>query len=352
MTTDPSTSSTDSFRIGERMVGGDAPCFVVAEAGVNHNGDVGRAHDLIDIAAECRADAVKFQTFEPEALASPTAPSAPYQRERGAANQVEMLRELTLPRSAWRELAEHARERGLNFLSTAFDDESLQLILEVGVLALKSPSGEITNLGFLQRLADTNLPLVISTGGGTLPEVRAAVEATSSAPAICLLHCVTSYPAPVEQSNLRAIQTLQSTFNVPVGWSDHTSGYLSAVAAVALGASVLEKHFTLDRTLPGPDHHASADPEMLREYVEAIRATETALGDGEKKPTAAEQENLELVRRSFHARRDLAVGKELKPDDVALVRPATGLSPTQSVVGRTVARSVSAGDPITAEDIQ
>lgn len=338
--------------IGERRIGAGHPCFVIAEAGVNHNGDVALAHRLVDVAAEAGADAVKFQTFRPRDLVSGDATVAPYQRRSGAASQLRMLQALTLPEAVWPELARHAAERGLIFLSTAFDRASLDLLLAAGVGALKVPSGELDNLSFVAELAARSLPLIVSTGLATLDEVAAAVGAAAAAPGLALLHCVTAYPAPVEASNLRAMVTMGERFRVPVGWSDHTEGSVTAVAAVALGASVLEKHFTTDRGLPGPDHAASADPAGLAAYVAAVRAAGASLGDGVKRPSAAEMENLRAARRSFHATRDLEPGDVLAEGDVALLRPAVGLPPSAAVVGREVARKIAAGQPLAEEDLR
>lgn len=327
------------------------PCFMIAEAGVNHNGELDRAHQLVDAAADAGADAIKFQTFRVAALVASDAAAAPYQRLRGASSQQQMLEALVLPESAWRELADHAAGRGLLFLSTAFDEESLDELLAVGVPALKVASGELDNRDLIATLATKGLPLIISTGLGTLEEVAAAVEAAASAPGLALLHCVTAYPAPVAASNLRAIVTLGERFRVPVGWSDHTEGALTAVVAVALGASILEKHLTTDRDLPGPDHAASADPASFRDYVSSVRAAEASLGDGVKRPAEAELENRTFARRSYHATRDLTVGHRIADTDVTLLRPATGLPPSARVVGRTVARPVAAGQPVTEDDL-
>lgn len=336
----------------DRLVGPGHPCFVIAEAGVNHDGEVGLAHELVDVAARCGADAVKFQTFRPESLVAAGAAAAPYQRDRGASTQREMLARLALPRTAWAELASHAADRGLVFLSTPFDVESLETLLEIGVQALKVPSGELDNLELIARTASCGLPVILSTGMGTLDEVAAALEAASVAPGVALLHCVTAYPAPVESSNLRAIPAMAERFRVPLGWSDHTEGYVTAVAAVALGASILEKHFTMDRSRPGPDHAASADPDQLASYVAAVRSAEASLGDGIKRPAASELENVEFARRSYHATRDLHPGEVLGKDDVRLLRPATGLPPGTAVVGRVVAREVPAGQALRPEDLR
>lgn len=340
------------FTVRGRSIGGQTPCFVIAEGGVNHNGDIRLAHQLIDIAADCGADAVKFQIFDPAALVSPSASAAPYQRERGAVTQRSMLESLVLRKSAWQELAGHAVDRGLIFTSTAFDPSSLDLLLDLDVGVLKIPSGELDNTPYIEMTASKGLPVIISTGLGTMDEVDAAFAAARAAPSIGLLHCVTAYPAPLESSNLRAIVSLARRFDVPVGWSDHTQGYVTAVAALALGASILEKHITTDRSLPGPDHAASSDPTDFKAYVAAVRAGEAALGDGNKKPTPTELENRQFARRSFHAVRSLHPGEIIREEDVRLLRPATGLAPSADVVGRTVRCDIVAGNPILAEHLR
>ena len=340
-----------TFQVGDQTIGAGGACFVIAEAGVNHNGDVGRAHALVDLAADCGADAVKFQTFDPAALVSVAAAAAPYQRERGGDSQRAMLEALVLPATAWRELADHAAERGLVFTSTAFDAGSLDLLVDLGVRVLKVPSGELDNLGYIRDTASKGLPVILSTGLGTMDEVAAAYEAARAAPGVAILHCVTAYPAPIASSNLRAIRSMADRFGVPVGWSDHTQDFVSAVAAVALGASVLEKHVTTDHDLPGPDHAASSDPDEFAAYVEAVRAVEAGLGDGVKRPTEAEEANRAFARRSHHATRTLRPGETVAAGDVRLLRPATGLPPSADVVGRTVRQPVEAGQPIRAEDL-
>ncbi len=341
------------MHLGGRLIRETSPCFLIAEAGVNHNGSPELAHRLVGAAEACGADAVKFQTFDPNRLVSSAAEAAPYQQERaGRGGQLDMLRRLTLPKTVWPELVSHAKERDLVFLSTAFDLGSLELLLDLGVAALKVPSGELDNLPFIHQHAECGLPLIISTGLGTLEEVAAAVEAAAAAPAIALLHCVTAYPAPEHACNLRAIRTLRETFNVPVGWSDHTKGSLTAIAAVALGASILEKHITTDHDLPGPDHAASADPAEFTEYVATVRTAESALGDGRKGPTTEEEANRRFVRRSYHAARDLRPGETIGTTDVALLRPADGLPPSAAVLGRVVARPVAAGQPVAEADLR
>lgn len=335
---------------------GAGRCYVIAEAGVNHNGDLALARTLIDIAIEAGADAVKFQTFDPEAVVSEVAPKAEYQiRNTGTAeSQRDMLQRLTLPPSAFAELSARARDRGITFLSTPFDPASAALLIELGVPALKVPSGELTNLPFLRRLAAARRPLLISTGMATLDEVRQAVVTVRDCGArdVALLHCVSSYPAEPASCNLRAMQTMREAFDVPVGWSDHTLGTDVALAAAALGAAVVEKHFTSDRRLEGPDHAASLEPPELRALVDGIRAVESALGSGVKAPTEAELATARLVRRSLHFARDLAAGRTLDDADVIALRPAGGMPPAavDRVIGRVLRRDVSGGEMI-REDV-
>jgi N,N'-diacetyllegionaminate synthase len=326
--------------------------YIIAEAGVNHDGSVDDAHALVDLAAATGADAVKFQTFDPGALVSADARTAAYQAaSTGVATQRELLERYVLPASAWSELRAHAVELGIDFLSTAFDLASLDLVCGVGVPALKFGSGELTNKPLLSEAAGRGLPVIASTGMATEDEVGDAVTWLAAAPGLALLHCVSSYPAPVEQSNLRAITTLRRRFDRPVGWSDHTVGPVSAIAAVALGAAALEKHITLDRNRPGPDHAASADEPAMREYVAAVRAAQAALGDGRKRPVPAEIDNAAVVRRSWHAARDLPGGTRLAAADLVLLRPAVGLRPDVDLAGRLLARDVVAGAPIVREDV-
>jgi N-acetylneuraminate synthase/N,N'-diacetyllegionaminate synthase len=248
-------------------------------------------------------------------------------------------------------LHDHARDSGITFLSTPFDLHSANMLVELGLPALKVSSGELTNLPFLRALADMGVTLLVSTGMGTADEVAAAVDACAGAPGLILFHCVSSYPAPIDQCNLRAIPAMQQAHGVPVGWSDHTPGMSTALGAVALGASILEKHFTLDRTLPGPDHQASLEPAELDGYVAATKELARGLGDGVKVRMPAEEENAVLVRRSWHAAVDLAPGDVLSTEMLSLLRPEGGISPSVDVVGARVARPVPAGAPVTADDL-
>jgi N-acetylneuraminate synthase/N,N'-diacetyllegionaminate synthase len=350
----------DAVTIGARRIG-DGPCFVIAEAGVNHDGDAGRAHLLVDAAADAGADAVKFQVFDPAAVAGADAPLADYQRSGAptaggsADGQLAMLERLALPARAWPGLREHAEERGLVFLATPFDPASADLLVDLGVTAIKVASGELTNLPFLARLASAGLPLLVSTGMAEMHEIAAAIATIRARGApVCLFHCVSAYPAPAEEANLRAIPTLRSAFRVPVGWSDHTPGDEAPLAAVALGASLVEKHLTIDRSLPGPDHRASLEPSELTAMVDSIRTVESMLGSGQKQPTPSEMPIAAVARRSMHWAVDMAAGAPVGAEDIVMLRPGTGLAPGRlgEVVGRTTARATRAGTIVEAADVE
>ncbi|MCI0344169.1 MAG: N-acetylneuraminate synthase family protein [Chloroflexi bacterium] len=350
------TRPTRTFEVGDRTIGGGA-CFVIAEAGVNHNGDPALAHRLLDAAADARADAVKFQTFEPAALAAEDAPLAEYQRAGadGAGGQREMLEALALPADAWAGLSAHARERGIGFLSSPFDEASAELLARLDVPAFKVPSGELTNLRLLERLAGFGRPLLVSTGMADMREVAEAVDAIAAVgdPPIGLFHCVSSYPAEPRDANLRAMATLRAAFGVPTGWSDHTPGIELPTAAAALGAALVEKHITLDRGLPGPDHAASLEPDEFGALVAAVRTIEVALGSGDKVPTPAELETAAVARKSLVWGHDLEAGAVVAEADVVALRPGTGLSPARrgDVVGHATARRVRAGTLVTSADV-
>lgn len=346
------------LRLGSRTIGPGHPCFLIAEAGVNHNGDVELAHRLVDVAADAGADAVKFQTFDPDLLVSPQAPKADYQIATTGAteSQLDMLRRLVLPHDALAALAAHAAERGLLFLSTPFDEGSADFLEGLGMPAFKVPSGEVTNHAFVAHLAAKGKPVLMSTGMANLSEVAQAVHLVREHgdPPLGLFHCVTSYPAPPADCNLRAIGTMAAAFRVPVGWSDHTEGLRVSLAAVAAGATLLEKHFTLDRGLPGPDHRASLEPEELTELVRAVREVESALGDGTKRPMPSELVNTPVARRSLHAARPLPVGHVLAAGDLAALRPGTGLSPAlrDRVVGRRLRVALEGGEMLSEAHLE
>ena len=342
------------FRLGDRAIGPGA-VFVIAEAGVNHDGDVELAHRLVDAAADAGADAVKFQTFAPAALAGASAPTAAYQRERGGGeDQLGMLERLALPEASWPALKEHAQQRGIVFLSTPFDDASAVLLDRLEVPGFKVGSGELTDLPFLARLARFGRPMIVSTGMGTMVEVGAAVDAIrgQGLAQLALLHCVSVYPAAPEDANLAAIATLREAFGLQAGWSDHTPGTELPIAAAALGATIVEKHLTLDRARSGPDHAMSLEPTEMAAMIAAVRVTQAAIGDGAKVPTAAELEIAEVARRSLHWTVDLPAGAEVAADHLVARRPGTGIPPAHAsaLIGRRTRRAVLAGALVAADD--
>lgn len=351
-------SSVSAVRIGQKLVGPGRPCYVVAEAGVNHNGQVDLARRLIDAAAAAGADAVKFQSFHADHVASALAPKAAYQVERTTAgqSQLEMLRHLELAVDDQRRLYDHARARGITFLSTPFDRRSVDLLSTLGVPAFKVSSGDLTNRPFLAHVARQGAPVILSTGMAHLGEVDDALRVVREAGCddVILLHCVTSYPADPGEANLRAIQTLAAAFGLPVGYSDHTLGMEVAIASVAVGACLLEKHLTLDRDLPGPDHHASLTPEEFGRLVANVRLVSRALGDGRKRPAPSELPNRDVVRRSLAAAAPLAAGTVVSAEMLTTLRPATGISPMlhDLVVGRRLRRTLARGELLQWSDLE
>jgi len=345
------------IKIGQRFIGDREPCFIIAEAGVNHNGDVRLAKKLIDAAQKAGADAVKFQTFKAETVVSATAEKAGYQKETTGADesQLDMLKRLELTESQFTELARYARQKGIMFLSTGSDPGSVDFLDELNMPAFKVASGEITNLPLLTHIARKRKPVILGTGMSTLEEIECALQAMrkEGAKDIILLHCVSAYPAKIEDTNLRAMETLRKAFHVPVGLSDHTTGITVPIAAAALGACVIEKHFTLDKTLPGPDHRASLDPGELAEMVRSIRLVEKALGNGVKKPTPTEEENKKVMRRSLTARVAIPRGTVITADMIDIKRPGTGISPAEleKVIGRKASKSISQEEVLTWDKV-
>ncbi len=308
--------------------------LVIAEAGVNHNGSLALAKELIDAAAAAGADYVKFQTFVAKSMITGSAPKARYQEERAGGapeSQLEMVQRLEIRYADHAELLEHAQAHGIGFASTAFDGASVDFLHTLGVDFFKVPSGEVTNLPLLRKIGATGLPILLSTGMCTMPEVAEALSilrASSSSDApIRVLHCNTQYPTPMEDVNLLAMGAMAEALGVPVGYSDHTLGIEVPIAAVALGATVIEKHFTLDRTMPGPDHAASLEPGELTAMVRGIRNIERALGRAEKFPSPSEEANRAVVRRSLVASRAISQGDVFTEDNLTTKRPGTGVSP-------------------------
>lgn len=351
--------------------------YIIAEAGVNHNGQRDLAFALVDAAAEAGADAVKFQTFDAQKLASKSAPKAAYQKQStdAAESQLAMLKKLELPREWHQELQVYSQKKDIEFLSTAFDTDSLAFLVELGMPLFKIPSGELTNGPLLWQFARTRKPLILSTGMATLSEVEqglAIVAHALNAEAepidmdevwrgwsksecrnslrghVTLLHCTSQYPTPLNEVNLRGMDTLASAFGLAVGYSDHTQGILIPVAAVARGATVIEKHFTLDRTLPGPDHQASLEPDELKQMVGDIRALQAALGDGCKAPQPSEWDTRQAARQQVVAARDIPAGAVLTRQDLTTARSGAGLPPTAlwGLVGQPASRCFAAGEII------
>ena len=344
-----------TIQVGDKHIGAGARCFIIAEAGVNHNGDLDMAKRLIDVAVAAGADAVKFQSFKAEVLVTASAPKANYQTQTtpAAESQLEMLRKLELSSEDHEALSAYCSSKGILFLSTPFDEASADLLDALSVPVFKISSGDLTNTPLLTHVARKQKPVILSTGMANLAEVREAIETLNAAGCdkIVLLHCVSDYPADPADVNLRAIQTLRETFDVPVGFSDHTQGLEVALAAAALGASVIEKHFTLDRTLPGPDHRASLEPDELKKFISGIRTVESSLGNGEKVPTAREIETAKVARRSIVAAQTIPAGKIVERNMIAVKRPGTGLPPSQldSVIGRKTRVEIHEGTLLTSE---
>lgn len=346
------------FQIAGRNVGGEAPCYVIAEAGVNHNGDLRLAKSLIDQAQRAGADAVKFQSFITEELVTTRAPKAAYQKETTALNesQLAMLKKLELSFAQQKELKQYADQLGITFLSTPFDAKSLDFLKALGVSAIKISSTDLTNVPFLQQAAALRLPILLSTGMSYLSEVREAVTAleSSGAPAYALLHCTSLYPTPPESVHLRVLETFRREFQSIVGYSDHTAGVGAAPYAVACGAKIIEKHLTTDRHLPGPDHRASLTPPEFAQLVKTIREVEVYMGSAVKKPVLGELDTRQAAQKSIVATRALSRGAVLQKSDLSSKRPSGGLMPrwTDHLVGKRLLRDLQADDAIQASDIE
>lgn len=328
--------------------------LIIAEVGVNHNGDMELAKRLIDVAADVGADLVKFQTFSAERFATQSAPKADYQNQTTdpAESQFAMLKQLELSMQMHEVLIAHCHQRNIGFFSTGFDIQSLDYLASLGAERFKIPSGEITNLLYLRHIGGFGKPVILSTGMATLGEIEAALEVLETAGTprtrITVLHCNTEYPTPMQDVNLRAMCSIRDVFGVAVGYSDHTTGIEVPIAAVALGATVIEKHLTLDRDLPGPDHKASLEPGEFAEMVRSIRNIEQAMGDGIKRPTPSEAKNKPIARKSLVASKQIRAGELFTPENVTAKRPGTGIDPMRwdAVIGRVAARDFAADELI------
>lgn len=320
-----------------------AKTIIIAEAGVNHNGSIELAKRLVDAAAEAGADYVKFQTFKADKIASKQAQKAAYQKQSTdvSESQLEMLKRLELDENAHLELIAYCKEKNIAFLSTAFDFESIELLQKLGIILGKIPSGELTNLPFLRKMAKAFPEIILSTGMANMDEVKATIDALLQAGTkrdnLTVLHCNTEYPTPFQDVNLKAMLTIEKELNVPIGYSDHTLGIEIPIAAVAMGAKVIEKHFTLDRNMEGPDHKASLEPSEFKTMIASIRNIELALsGTGDKSTSNSEQKNKEIARKSIVASKKIAIGEVLTEDNITVKRPGNGISPMlwDSVIGQ------------------
>ena len=337
------------------VIGGER-VYVIAEAGVNHNGDLDRALGMVAVAAEAGADAIKFQTFSADRLVTASAPKAAYQAAAtGGGSQRDMLRLLELSPDDHERLIAACRDHDIAFLSTPFEEQSADLLESLNVPAFKIPSGEITNLPFLRHVAAKQRPMLVSTGMADITEVAAAVETILAAgnDQFALLHCLSQYPADPAEANLRAMATMARAFGCPVGYSDHTPGATVAIAAVALGAALIEKHFTLDRNLPGPDHKTSLEPAALNSLIADIRTVGAAMGDGRKRRQASEEDTARVARKSLVAARDIPAGSRIEAGMLVARRPGTGISPAEleQVIGRTVARAIARDSLLVPSDL-
>jgi N,N'-diacetyllegionaminate synthase len=346
-----------SISAGGRAIGPGEPCFIAVEVGLNHNGDLDRAHAMVDAAADAGADGVKFQNFRTEDFISDRSVTYEYVSagERVVESQWDMFRRYELPPSAWPELRDHCERRGLVFFSTPTGEEGLRELIDMRAPLLKNGSDYLGHLPLIREMAASGIPTVLSTGMATLDEVRAAVDAFRDAGGsdLVLLHCTSSYPTPAADVNLRKIPSLIAEFDCPVGLSDHTDGAVAAAGSVALGGCFIEKHFTLDRDLPGPDHRFSAGPDELRALVDAVRTTEAMLGSPEIAPAPSELLGRADFRLSCVAASDLEAGHELRAADISFRRPGTGIPPAEadSLIGRRLASPLAAGAVFTADSV-
>ena len=334
--------------------------LIIAEAGVNHNGDMNTAKKLIDAAVNAGVDYVKFQTFKASKLVSPSAKKAEYQAKNigdGDDSQFNMLKKLELSHENHLELMSYCNEKNIKFFSTAFDTEGVAYLNQLGLALFKIPSGEITNFPYLRAIAQTGKPVILSTGMCNEQEIKEALDVLlqfgTKKSEISILHCNTEYPTPMKDVNLKAMLTIGEVFGVEIGYSDHTLGIEVPIAAVAMGAKIIEKHFTLDRTLPGPDHVASLEPDELKVMVDAIRNIELAIdGNGEKVPSSSEQKNMAIARKSIHLAKDILAGQIIQENDLIALRPGEGISPMkwEEVIGKEIKINKNAYDILKWEE--
>lgn len=346
------------FNIGKKSVGHDSPCFIIAEAGVNHNGDIKLAKKLVDMALYAGADAVKFQTFKSEKLVTGYAEMAKYQKDNIGAedSQFNMLKKLELSYNEFEELKKYCENKGIIFMSTPFDTESADFLNSIGLEAFKISSGDLTNIPLLEHIAGFNKPIILSSGMAVLGEIEDAVISLKNKGMndIAVLHCTSNYPAALESVNLRAMNTIKDSFNIIGGYSDHTEGITIPIAAAALGANIIEKHFTLDKNMEGPDHKASLEPEELKKMIEGIRNVELSLGSGIKIFSESEISTMQVARKSIVAGRDIKKGEIIGLEDLDYKRPGNGLSPKyyKELIGKKAAIDINKDEQITFSAVE
>jgi N-acetylneuraminate synthase/N,N'-diacetyllegionaminate synthase len=335
----------DKIKVGNKIIGDNQPVFIIAEAGVNHNGSLKLAKKLIKIASKAGADAVKFQTFSADRLVIKNAPKAKYQKISTDINesQYEMLKKLELSKEDHQKLINYSKKFNIIFLSTPYDKESVDLLKELNVPLFKISSGSLTDLPLIKYIAKINLPMIVSTGMATIEEISETIQTIKKMNnKIILLHCTSNYPTRIIDVNLKAIQTLKLIFKLPVGYSDHTQGIIAPIAATALGARVIEKHFTLSKNLPGPDHKASLDPNELKKMIDSIRETEKILGKGIKKPVKSEMEIRRILRTSIVANIDIPKETVITERTLTIKRPGIGLTPKymKKIIGKKAKKNI------------
>jgi N,N'-diacetyllegionaminate synthase len=345
-----------NISIGDKKVGDGQPVFIIAEAGVNHCGQIEIAKKMVDAAKDSCADAIKFQTFITEDHISRYAPLAEYQKSTGVKSQVELVKKLELSWDEFRELSDYAHEKRIIFLSTPFENKSVDFLESLDILAYKIGSGDITNLPLLNYVSKKDKPMIISTGMSTLSDIRNAIKVIKKQGnnKIALTHCTSNYPTAIKNCNLNAIDTLKTKFKVPVGYSDHTKGILVPALAVARGACIIEKHFTLEKNMQGPDHQMSLNPIELKKMVKLVRFTEKALGSSEKKPSDAEFEVMAVARKSIVAKTNLPAGSVLNKSVLTIKRPGIGIQPKdlKKLFGKRLTKAISADELLSWEDIE
>ncbi|MCY6353873.1 N-acetylneuraminate synthase [Clostridium sp. ZS2-4] len=341
------------IKIGNRIVDSKSSCFIIAEAGVNHNGDINLAKKLVDMAVYAGVDAVKFQTFKSEKLVTGYAQMAKYQKDNIGAedSQFNMLKKLELSYGEFKELKKYCEDKGIIFLSTPFDFESADFLNSIGIEAFKISSGDLTNIPLLEHIAEFNKPVILSSGMAVLGEIEEAVMALKNKGIndIAVLHCTSNYPAALESVNLKAMNTIKTAFNIIGGYSDHTEGITIPIAAAALGANIIEKHFTLDKSMEGPDHKASLEPEELKKMIEGIRNVEISLGSGIKMFSESEISTMQVARKSIVVCRDIKKGETIGLEDLDYKRPGNGLSPKyyKDLIGKKAAKNINKDEQIT-----